>query len=229
MNTTPAARPTEFADRSDAALFEARLAQVIDVREHGGEAREGIEAFIRDCFASAHGAQVGHFMPRLFSLRSKGGGPVAAFGLRAAGDTRLFLETYLDRPIEEVLQSRLGANVRRAEIVEVGNLSALYAGAARWLIVAVTAMLYREGYRWVVFTGTSALRNGFARLGLCPLDLGAAAAERLPAAERAQWGRYYEHAPRVMAGEIAGGYRSLLEQRGLTELLRAGIACVEAA
>lgn len=213
----------------DTAALNLRLAQVFDLREHGAEHRSEIEGFIRQCFAAAHGARISHFMPRLLSLSTKRGDLIAAFGLRAASDTRLFLETYLDQPIEQVLQAQLGQPVRREEIIEVGNLSALYPGAARWLIVALTAMLHGEGYKWVTFTGTAALRNGFGRLGLRPVELGAATLDHLPPLDRADWGCYYDHAPKVMAGDIAYGYRALLMQRDLTALLRAGMDSVAAA
>jgi hypothetical protein len=139
----------------------------------------------------------------------------------------LFLEHYLDHPIEVTLQNRLRQPVRREEVIEVGNLSALYPGAARWLIVALTVMLYDEGYRWVVFTGTKALHNGFHRLGLRPVELGAATLMHLPAEERADWGSYYDHSPKVLAGSIAYGYQSLLQQRDLSALLRAAIGTVD--
>lgn len=204
-----------------------RLSQVLNIKEHCDVGRGEIERFIQQCFSTAYGASVRHFMPRLLSLRSRHNELIAAFGLRAAVEERLFLESYLDQPVEEVLQNHTGLTICRRDIVEVGNLSALYPGAARWLIVAVTARLYSEGYTWVVFTGTPALRNGFHRLGLRPVELGLASPDRLPAQERADWGNYYDHAPMVMAGDIAHGYRSLLMQRDLTQLLRAGVDCVE--
>ncbi len=210
----------------DAEDVSSRLSQVFNVQEHSQEERGDIECFIRHCFSAAHGARIAHFMPRLLSLRSKHGELIAAFGLRAAVNTKLFLETYLDHPVEEVLQKLSGTCVRREEIVEVGNLSALYPGAARWMIVAVTALLYGEGYKWVVFTGTSTLRNGFHHLGLRLMKLGEATLEHLPSHERANWGSYYDHAPLVMAGDIEQGYRSLLMQRDLADLLRAGIDSV---
>ena len=215
-------------DQQDVEALNVRLAQVFDLREHGRLERAEIENFIHECFAAAHGACISQFMPRLFSLRAKSGDLIAAFGLRAAADSRLFLETYLERPVEDVLQARLGQAIRREEIIEVGNLSALYPGAARWLIVALTARLRSEGYKWVVFTGTTALRNGFSRLGLCPVELGAATLQHLPSQERADWGRYYEHVPMVMAGDIDYGFHALLMQRDLTALLRAGMDSVEA-
>jgi hypothetical protein len=167
-------------------------------------------------------------MPRLFSLRTKQGDLIAAFGLRSAATSRLFLETYLDRPIEEVLRAKLDMAIHREQIIEVGNLSALYPGAARWLILALTAKLHEEGYKWVTFTGTTALRNGFSRLGLRPIELGAATLEHLPWSERAYWGSYYDGAPMVMAGDIEYGYYSLLIKQNLPHLLRTGIGSIDA-
>ncbi len=217
------------SERIETSTLNARLAQVFDLREHGIDERGEIEKFISQCFHAAHGARVRHFMPRLLSLRANQGDLIAAFGLRSAANSPLFLETYLDRPIEQLLQFRLGKTIRREEIIEVGNLSALYPGAARWLIVALTAMLHDEGYKWVTFTGTSALRNGFGRLGLCPVELGAASLDHLPHADRLDWGSYYDNTPMVMAGDISYGYRSLLQQRDLSDLLRAGMNTVDAA
>jgi hypothetical protein len=203
------------------------LERLFDLKEHDGNERDEVETFIRNCFEGMHDARIRHFMPRLFSLRSQREKLIAAFGLRNAASSQLFLETYLDRPIEDVLQARVGAPVRRNEIVEVGNLSALYPGAARWLIVAVTALLHNEGYRWVAFTGTSTLRNGFHRLGLPLIELGPAELTRLPEQDRADWGHYYDNSPTVMAGDIAYGYRSLLSRQDISALLRTGIAPVD--
>jgi len=203
------------------------LARLFEVREHAGPERDDVESFIVACFEEMHAARIHHFMPRLLSLRSRMGDMIAAFGLRSAAHSPLFLETYLGQPIEELLQARLGESVRRDQIVEVGHLSALYPGASRWLIVAVTALLYEEGYRWVAFTGTSSLRNGFHRLGLRPMVLGAATLEHLPVHERSAWGSYYDHSPVVMAGDIAHGFHMLTDGRDLSSLLRGGLASVE--
>jgi len=221
--------PAHVADDYDSKALNARLAQVLDVCEHENDERGEIENFIRQCFSAAHGARISHFMPRLLSMSTRGGDLIAAFGLRAALNSPLFLETYLDQPIEDILQSKLGRVVPREEIIEVGNLSALYPGAARWLIVALTAKLHDEGYKWATFTGTSALRNGLSRLGLRPVNLGLATLEQLPISDRANWGSYYDNAPMVMAGDIDYGYRSLLQERNLTELLRGGMNSVDAA
>jgi hypothetical protein len=166
-------------------------------------------------------------MPRLFSLRARDGSVIAAFGVREAAREALFLESYLDRPIECTLQQRVGMQVARSDIVEVGNLSGIHPGAVRWLIVTVTELLHREGFRWVSFTGTTKVRNGFRRLGLKPVELSAATLAHLPERERSAWGSYYAHAPAVMAGNVAEGYRALLVRGNRAQLLRAGIGTVK--
>jgi hypothetical protein len=197
-----------------------RFSRHFDVREVGDE-RRALQQFIQDCFLQMHGARIEHFMPRLLSLRTEHGALLAAFGLRSAGSEPLFLESYLDQPIEQVLAKRFGMPVRREEIIEVGNLSAVHAGATRWLIIAVTMLLHREGYKWITFTGTNLVRNGLQRLGLVPYELGAAEIGRLPAAERGQWGNYYSQNPVVMTGQVAHGYQALSAHQGLFKLLGA--------
>ena len=108
-------------------------------------------------------------MPILLGLRDHSGEYVAALGMRHAENTPLFLEHYLDQPVEEVLSNILRAEpgeISRRSIVEIGNLAAEHAGGSRWLIVALTAYLQGAGYDWVVFTGVQSLRNSFRKLGL---------------------------------------------------------------
>ncbi|PAU54667.1 thermostable hemolysin [Pseudomonas sp. PIC25] len=175
-----------------------------------GERRALLEAFIRERFAEHYGARVRHFMPCLLGLESADGAVRGAVGLRAAGEAPLFLERYLDRPIEQVIAGYSGQPIARRDIVEVGNLAALGAGAARLLIVALTDLLVACGFRWVTFTGTPALLNSFQRLELSPLSLGPADPVCL-GAEQADWGSYYANHPQVMAGEILGGHQRLVQ------------------
>jgi hypothetical protein len=119
-----------------------------------------------------------------------------------------------------VIAGRLGIAVARAGVVEVGNLAATHAGGARWLITALTAYLHARGAEWVVFTAVSSVRNAFLRLGLEPVALAPAPPHRLGAAA-GEWGRYYDGAPVVMAGQVAHGYRVLRSAIVLEGSLRA--------
>jgi hypothetical protein len=87
----------------------------------------------------------------------------------------------------------------------VGNLAASGPGAARRLIVGMTALLHRLGRTWVVFTSTRSLLNSFARLEIEPMRLAAADPARLPDRGRS-WGSYYANLPQVMAASIPVGF-----------------------
>ena len=163
--------------------------------------RAPLERFIAQRFREVHGARIQHFCAHLVGMRDALGRWRAAAGYTGAASGRLFLEQYLDQPVEALLGAACGAHVERGCIAEVGNLAA-EAGMGRLLVPAIGAFLYRLGYRWVVFTATRELRNALRRLRLEPLQLAPALPSRLPDAGAA-WGSYYRHDPAVMGGRIA--------------------------
>lgn len=205
---------------ADADLLEP-FTRRFELRVGSAAQAEPLHRFIRRNFEAAHGARIAHFLPRLIGLHERGGGLVAAFGTRAAASGPLFLERYLDAPVEQTIGARFGLPVRRDEVVEVGNLAATHVGATRWLILAVNLLLHHEGFRWITFTATPMVRNALHRLELRPVPLREARIERLPEDERAQWGDYYARGPVVMTGELGHGYRTLLANRELHRRLRA--------
>lgn len=200
LPTSPATTPGARA----VAAFE-----LIEARDD--DARRELEAFIRHRYALAYGATVRHFLPRLFALRDRRGQLIAAFGLRSAASERLFLETYLDEPVEAQLSAATGVSARRDAIMEVGNLAGRHPGALRILIGTLAQALPSFGARWVVFTGGPQLINGFERLGVPLLTLAPARLERLPVDERADWGRYYDYAPTVMCANVRITQRRLAQ------------------
>jgi hypothetical protein len=169
--------------------------------------RASFEQFIAAGFERAHGAHVTHFLPHLLGVRDALSHWKAASGYAAALDGPLFLEQYLDKPVEETLTAATGWPVHRVQIVEAGNLTAASPGMARALIPLVARHLHRMGYRWVVFTATREVRNALHRLGLKPLRLARADPARLLDGGRS-WGRYYQHDPLVMAGKISLALRA---------------------
>ena len=169
--------------------------------------RAAVQDFIRDRFAAHYQADVRHFMPCLFGLEADDGSLHGAVGCRSAATQALFLEHYLDEPIEDLIAARVGTTVERADVVEVGNLAARGAGMSRLLIVALTRLLATEGVRWVGFTGTPALINSFRRLGIALHGLAPADPRRLGVDRdqwRAEWGSYYDAGPQVMVAEVPG-------------------------
>ncbi|WP_367382105.1 thermostable hemolysin [Stenotrophomonas cyclobalanopsidis] len=166
--------------------------------------RGEVEAFIAATYRQRFGADVRSFMPQLLAYRDTRGQLVAAVGLRNAASDALFVEHYLDDPVEEVLGQRLHSAPRRDQIAEVGHFAASTPGVARELIVQLAWVLNAAQVDWVLFVATQQLRNAFVRLHLAPMDLVAARAERMGSGA-ADWGRYYETQPRLMCGNIREG------------------------
>lgn len=178
-------------------------------RFHRGDAgRAGLEAFIATTFLANYGARIRHFSDVLVGFRGADGAWTAGLGYSLAGAEPLFLEHYLDGPVEAEIAARLGRPVVRGEIVEVGNLAASHAGAARALIIGTTTLLHNMGLHFVTFTATTSLLNSFSRLQLRPQVLAPADPARLPEGGR-DWGTYYATQPQVMFGDIRYGYTEL--------------------
>jgi len=180
----------------------------------GDVLRPKVEATIRRVYAERFGARVQNFAPMLVSLHEGEGVEariLAAAGYRIATQP-LFLETYLDRPVDELLAAH-GARPTRGRIVEVGHLAAARPGEGRRLILRLAHEFARLDIEWVVGTLTEELRSLFQRMGIAPIALGAADPARLGAVA-ADWGSYYDHHPVVLAGNLAVALRRLGRKSG---------------
>lgn len=166
----------------------------------GSPRREAAEAFIAEIFRRRHAAELRYFAPNLVLLE-RSGRIAAAAGWRSAADEPLFLESYLDAPVEAAVSRMAGHPVERERIVEVGHLASDAPGGTVAVIMALARHLDRLGFEWVVFTATDELIAIFRRLALPPLAIAAADPGRLGAQADA-WGRYYERHPVVVAGRI---------------------------
>jgi hypothetical protein len=189
------------------APFDVPVEGELLLAEATGAQRAELEAFVASRFREVYGARLYTFMPHLYGATDVHGQLAAAFGLRRASEGPLFLERYLDQPIEQIILAHSGETVTRDAIAEVGNLAGVTPGALRALIVRITTLLQRIGVRWVAFTGSARVCNGFSRLGLPLRVVAPAAIDRLPEAERACWGTYYAHGPSVMIGDVQVGAR----------------------
>lgn len=161
--------------------------------------------FIRRRFNQAYGARPTLQMPPLLALISEHGTLLAAVGVRCAAAERLFLENYLDQPVQNWLPER---NKGRKSVVEIAHLAGVESGISRPLFAALAVWLQRAGLQWVACTGTAQLRNGFSHIGIKVSDLGVADPDRLAGAGR-DWGSYYDNQPRVLVINVSQGVESL--------------------
>jgi len=170
--------------------------------------RAALQAFIGQIYLHEFDARIPHFLPELIGLYRADGQLVAACGLNPATRGPLYLEKYLDRPIEALLTAQSHISASRASIMEVGNLAAATPGDGRMMFAAICILLSQNGFDWVAFTGTTRLRNSFRHLSFDPIELGEAGASQI-GDDAANWGRYYEQHPKVMAGDLSRGRRIL--------------------
>lgn len=174
-----------------------------------GEAEENaVSAFIRQRYARHYRASLTRCMPWLLGLYDARGELKAACGVQPAAAGALYLERYLDVPVEALLSSRLPQAASREAIIEIGNFTADDGASARIMYAALCLLLNQCRFAWIVFTGTTKIRNTFFRLNLRPIALMPADPARL-GDEALTWGDYYQHDPRIMAGELPGGHATL--------------------
>ena len=169
--------------------------------------RSELEDYIARRYARRHQAAIEHYLPYLLALEN-GQRIDAALGLNSALKQALFLEAYLDKPIEQVISQQLCTPVDRARVVEIGNLAASQRTASTLLFTLLSALLDQAGYRWIVFTATPCVQALVAGMGFSLHTIGEAKAERVNAADN--WGSCYGTRPQVMVGCIDDTMRKAL-------------------
>ncbi|HIC8859090.1 thermostable hemolysin [Aeromonas hydrophila] len=177
-----------------------------------------LQGYIQAAYSQEFSARIPHFLPCLLGLYRADGLLVGACGLKLAGSERLYLEQYLEQPIEAAIETRLGAPARRDRIVEVGNLACSEPGNARLMFAALCRLLCDNDLDYVVFTGTAKLRNSFHRLHLTPVELAPAQADKV-GDDASAWGAYYHCQPKVMVGDLGLGRQALAQGSLLLSLL----------
>lgn len=172
--------------------------------------RRDVEHHIADVFAETYGAEVTEFAPFLMSMVCAGHVSAAA-GIRPADTGPLFLEQYLDDPIEQVVSGVYGHSIGRHEIFELGNLAALRTGVCQLFYLIMAGAMARTKLNYVVFAGTKQVAKGLTRLGFHMESMSAADPARLgDVAEK--WGSYYDSAPQIMTISLRESMQALSEQ-----------------
>jgi len=179
--------------------------------------RAELEAFVREGFSRKHDATVASFMPTLLSFRDSSGDLRGVIGLRGATPSALYLEQYLQQPVEAAIASATGQRVQRRQVVEVGNLAGRNCRAAMRMVATLPDYLLSRNYQWIVFTATSAVRGILQGFGAPLVELAQADASRVQSGPD-RWGSYYQNDPRVLAGYLPAsrwipGFRSAAHDR----------------
>ncbi|MEK7989535.1 MAG: thermostable hemolysin [Thiotrichaceae bacterium] len=178
------------------------------INSQSDEQRIEIEEFIHTCFAKSYDANIQSFMPMLIAVRHQQSGRLlAALGVRVADNSNLYLEKYLGQSAENILTQRFNQEIKRQQIVEIGNLASVNTKAMQWLFLQANAYLYQQHYQWAISTMIPKLHHSFCRQGLQLSTLTVAQKQVLTFNEQRIWGRYYEKSPLVVAGNITESYQ----------------------
>ncbi len=161
---------------------------------------------IAKCYSKSFGAAPQPNFAEFFH-RLAGPATSAVLGYRRASHGALFLEAYLDQPIEQILTHALGRVIARDRIVELGNLAASNA-VSMVEIWGTAANDLGDTSEVAVATLTAPLRKMFARIGLPLIAIAPADPARL-GGDAAGWGQYYQNDPQICAGLIAEGQKAL--------------------
>jgi hypothetical protein len=204
----PQAGASEFHALSPASPAPVRLrsrqiysSKVIHIDHPHREERRRVERFVEGVYALAYGGCIRDHYPTLMSVQDDAGEIHAVVGFRLAEDGPLFLEHYLDSPIEAILAGALEGGGERRRVAEIGNLGSRSPSATIFLFKALSDHLCSLGRDIAVATVTRDLRSILGRVGVATVELARAEPTRLPD-RGATWGSYYSTDPRVMAGTI---------------------------
>ena len=173
---------------------------------------EILKARIRGGFGSHFNACISGFMPDLAAYRHVGGSG-GVIGIRGAGGEKLFLESYLDQPVEDVIALVSDAPVHRRHVVEVGQFVIDERAAVGDFFRDLVPFLRSLGYEWVCFTGTRRIRTLLASIGFAGFSIACASRERITDTTD-DWGTYYEHEPEVILGKLSDPRGSWFRRSG---------------
>jgi len=185
----------------DGGSFHLRLV------EPEGNRRLETQEFIAQAYHRVFRANLQSFYPSLIALHGESPLLCGAAGARYADGQELFLEQYLQSPVERLIEIGAREPIQRSSVVEIGSFSVRRPALTYPFIGMIGGWLQTYGVEWLVFSLTGSLRQLFTRAGVDLLDLGPAQASRLSDADN-DWGSYYRHDPRVMAARLTSGLAS---------------------
>ena len=162
------------------------------------------ESYIAAKYRQAHNALVTTFLPVLLTMNARGN-PIAAVGINPGGAIQdanlpMYLEQYFDDTAEQKIASITKQPQARNQLVEIGNLVVTERGVGSLLFLVLAMALQRAGYKWMVFTATAEVEKIICRFGFEPCYVAEAIPARL--SRHDEWGNYYDHQPRVLAGNL---------------------------
>jgi hypothetical protein len=140
---------------------------------------------------------------------------LACTGYQPAADGALFLEQYLDEPVEDCLQRLTHVTVSREQIVEIGGFAVTNKRHALPFMLQLAPTLVELGFKTVICTVTRPMQRCLRKLGIVSTRVADADPARVDVSNNA-WGTYYDLKPVLLAGDIGANIDNI---RPLMKLL----------
>ncbi len=189
------------------AAFASTHSFTLEIIDRLHAKRSEVEDYITQRYSLAFDAHLNSFMPTFMALM-EGGDIRSLCGFRVASDEPLFLEQYLDQSADALLTDIFSLPIERCKLIEFGQLASFSKGFSPFHFLLMTRKLVENGYEWCIFTATDPLYAMMVRLGLNPTILADANPDKVPNAAYT-WGNYYQHQPRIVAGNLRQGLAHL--------------------
>lgn len=215
---SPQVTPKAVAQRGGHLAGLLKLAPEFDLELPSSPARAEVENYIAGKFEDEYHAELKHFMPSLLVMRCADNISAAA-GVRLASQDELFLEQYLDTPIDSLIEEQTGKPAARQKIAEIGNLVSTRKGSSLLLFVALAKLLEVGGAEWAVMTSTPQVQSLLEKLGFDMLRFGEAREDQLKEPID-DWGSYYDSRPEVVAVNVQHAIEQLKKNRLSRHFLR---------
>ncbi len=165
------------------------------------------KTYIAQRYELAFDAHLNGYMPAFMALMQNDEF-ASLCGFRGAEQGPLFLEQYLDDAADVLLTRQFSTAVERHQLVEFGQLASFNKGFSLVHFFLIAQALVRRDYQWCIFTATDPLYAMMKRFGLSLVTIADADPSRIPDASKI-WGTYYQHQPRIVAGNLVTGLRDL--------------------
>jgi hypothetical protein len=174
---------------------------------------------IRTQYQQHFSCQLQHSLPySLSQLDHEQHQILACTGYQPASEGALFLEQYLDEPVDDCLQRRTNEYVSREQIVEIGGFAVGHQRHALPFMLLLAPRLAELGFKTVVCTVTRPMQRCLRTLGIVSTLVADADPARVDTRNNA-WGTYYDFKPVVLAGDINSNIDNI---RPLMRLLAGG-------
>jgi len=169
--------------------------------------------FTKDQYEERFACELSEFHPNTVSVYENNI-LTAVAGFRGAASGQLFLEQYLDTPIEDCIWAKFTPPAKRHEIVELGGFAASSRHAAFPLMMYLAPALHKLGYTKLVCTANKPIQICLKRLGLNPIFVADADQTKLAASDE-RWGTYYKGHPQIFTGDIKAGIQAMAKKAAL--------------